>query len=197
MRPTEFVTGEARLSYPSVFKPSSNDKFGGEPKYQTDVLIPKTDTATLQRLQEAFAAAVDLGSQTKWPGKSPKLTVMDVLKDGDEKGDDNYAGCWYLTPKSNEGYAPEIVDNKGNPIINQTEIYGGVYARVLINFFTYNFNNMRQGVSCSLGAIQKLRDGDSFGGGRGTSAANAFGFAPTPELDAAFAAVDPITGLPL
>ena len=83
----------------------------------------------------------------------------------------------------------------GNPIINQSEVYSGMYGRVNVTFYPYVFGG-KKGIGCGLGPVQKLRDGEALSGGH-VSAAQAFG-APQPQVYAQpqAAGVNPITGLP-
>ncbi|MNW60082.1 hypothetical protein D3C74_380410 [compost metagenome] len=92
-------------------------------------------------------------------------------------------GHWVLTASSKQQQA--IVDVNLNPIINQTEVYSGMYARVNINFFPFSSNGNR-GVGAGLGPVQKLADGGPLGGR--VSAEQAFGgngggvgYAPAPS----------------
>jgi hypothetical protein len=49
------------------------------------------------------------------------------------------------------------------PIIDTSEIYSGVYARVSLSFYAFNSNG-NKGIACGLQNIQKVRDGESLGG---------------------------------
>ena len=89
---------------------------------------------------------------------------------------------------------PELVDRNLQPIIDATEVYSGMYARVCINFFAYA-NNGRKGIGCGLGPVQKTRDGEPLGGR--VTAAEAFGAAPAAPATPAQPAVNPITGAPM
>lgn len=57
------------------------------------------------------------------------------------------------------------------PIIDRSEIYSGVYARVSISLYAFSVNG-NKGVACGLGNIQKIRDGEPLGGH--TNASNDF-----------------------
>lgn len=86
---------------------------------------------------------------------------------------------------------PQIVDINMNEIINPTEIYSGMYARVSIRFFPY-FNSGKKGIGCGLCNVQKLEDGeplgarinaaDDFGGsgGYGSAPIQALGYMNQP-----------------
>ncbi|MCD0152753.1 DUF2815 family protein, partial [Streptococcus agalactiae] len=59
--------------------------------------------------------------------------------------------------------APQIVDKQVQPILDQSEVYSGCYARVSLNFYAFNSNG-NKGVACGLGNIQKIKDGAPLGG---------------------------------
>lgn len=188
LKSTEAVTGEARFSYVHLMQPYAYQP-GADAKYSVTVLVPKRDAATKQRLDAAIEAAAKLGTADKWGGKRPPI-MPTPLYDGDGTRPSDGAefgpeckGCWVFTASTKQPV--EIVDKAGNPIINESEIYSGIYGRVCVNFFAYNFNG-RKGIGCGLGPVQKTREGQPLGGH--TSAADAFGFS---------SAVDPITGQPI
>ncbi|MDD5987320.1 MAG: DUF2815 family protein [Eubacteriales bacterium] len=194
LKATEVVTGEARLSYVHLMQPYAYSD-GADAKYSVTVLIPKTDAATKQRIDAAIEAAAQQGVAEKWGGKRPAIMPTPV-HDGDgarpsdgEPFGQECKGHWVFTASTKNPI--EVVDTSGNPIIDDTEVYSGMYGRVCVNFFTYNFNG-KKGVGCGLGPVQKTRDGAPLGGH--TSAAEAFG---TPAAQPAAGGVDPITGQPI
>ena len=87
------------------------------------------------------------------------------------KGDEAYAGCYFLNANSRE--KPQVVDKQVQPILDQTEVYSGCYGRVSLSFYAFNTNG-NKGIACGLGNIQKTRDGEPLGGGH-VSAADDFG----------------------
>lgn len=162
--PTKIVTGVVRLSYANIWTAKSIN--GGAPKFSTSVLIPKSDTATLQKIKAAIQSAYEEGeSKLKGNGKSvPALSSLKTpLRDGDsERPDDEaYAGHWFINANSNT--APGVVDINRQPILDTSEIYSGVYARVSLSLYAFNSNGNR-GIACGLQNIQKIRDGESLGG---------------------------------
>lgn len=169
VNPTKVVTGVVRLSYANVWEPKSIN--GGAEKYSVSLIIPKADTKTLGAIQKAIDAAIDEG-RGKFGGKVPsKATLKLPLRDGDvdRPDDEAYTNCYFVN--ANSSSAPEIVDKSLNPVLNRSEVYSGVYARVSINFYAFNSNGNR-GIACGLGNIQKVRDGEPLGGK--TSAADDF-----------------------
>lgn len=58
--PTRVVTGEIRLTYANIFEAKSIQ--GGKPKYSVSLIIPKSDTETLAKIERAIDAAIDAGT---------------------------------------------------------------------------------------------------------------------------------------
>jgi hypothetical protein len=168
------VTGKVRLSYANLITPRAQ-KQGDKLKYSTTLLIPKSDIATKQRVDAAINAAIQEGVVSKWNGARPAQPAIPIY-DGDgirptgEYFSPECKGHWVMTASSEQ--RPQIVDINMNEIINPTEIYSGMYARVSIRFFPY-FNSGKKGIGCGLGNVQKLEDGEPLGGR--TNAADDFG----------------------
>lgn len=162
---TKVVTGKVRLSYVHVFEPYSQDG-DDEGKYSCVLLIPKRDKATLRKIEAAIEAATQQGKNTKFDGSIPK-NLATTLRDGDDEDEADleknpeYAGHMFMSVSSKT--KPGIVDQNVNAILDTTEIYSGVYARVSINAFPYNYKG-KKGISFGLNHIQKVDDGDFLGG---------------------------------
>lgn len=160
---TRVVTNEVILSYPHLFAPYSNQP-GQTPKFSVTLLIPKSDVLTKQKIDAAIQAAINNGLAGKWNGIKPPV-VPNPLHDGDGVRPSDGApfpqechGHWVMTASANADHAPQVVDAQLNPIMNQSEIYAGVKARVSFNFFAYNAHG-RKGIGCGLSNVQKLGDG--------------------------------------
>ena len=156
---TKVVTGTVRLSYANVWEPKSIN--GGAEKYCVSLIIPKSDKKTIAAINAAIDAAIDEGL-AKFGGKKPnKAAIKLPLRDGDtERDDEAYADSYFVN--ANSQTPPQIVDQNVNPIMDRSEIYSGVYARVSISFYAFNSNG-NKGVACGLGNIQKVRDGQPLG----------------------------------
>lgn len=195
---TNVTTGEVRFSYVHLFKPYAFQQ-GQEEKYSCTVLVPKTDTDTMARVNAAIEAAKQRGISDKWGGIQPPV-VPTPLYDGDgvrpsdgmEFGSE-CKGHWVFTASAKADYPPEVVDRQGNPVINQSEIYSGMYGRVNVTFYPYAFGG-KKGIGCGLGPVQKLRDGEVLGGGAPTAAQ---AFRTQPPQQEAMPAINPVTGLPM
>ena len=209
---TNVTTGEVRLSYVHLFKPYAFQP-GQEEKFSCTILIPKSDTETMARINNAIAAATEKGVSDNWNGVRPPV-IPNPVYDGDGvRPSDGMAfgpecrGHYVLTASAKADYPPEVVDAQLNPVINQSEIYSGIYARVNISFFPYAFGG-KKGIGCGLGPVQKTRDGEPLGGSA-PKASQVFGAVPAAQQNNNAAAagvygyqqpaaqgINPITGLP-
>ena len=163
--PTKVITGPGtRWSYANVWQAKSIN--GGAPKFSVSLIIPKSDTATVNKIKAAIQAAYEEG-QSKLKGSSKAVPVLSILKtplrDGDlERPDDEaYVNAYFVN--ANSSTAPGIVDANRQPIIDTSEVYSGVYGRASINFYAFNSNG-NKGIACGLNNLQKIRDGEPLGG---------------------------------
>lgn len=156
---TRVVTGMVRLSYAHLHEPYSIN--GEDPKYSVSLIIPKSDKATIEAIQEAVEEAKETYKHL-WGGKIP-ANLKTPLRDGDEErpDDEAYANSYFINANSKR--KPEIVDLKGNKELGPDEVYSGCYARVSVNFYGFNVSGNR-GIACGLGNVQKLDDGEPLGG---------------------------------
>lgn len=153
------VTPKFRVSYPSVFQPKAFE--GQEPKYSVTMLFDKkTDIAAVKKA--AFNAAVE-----KWGPKKEKWPKFKnrTIRDGDEERPDTegYGGCVFATATAKK--KPIVVNGRRDPIDDPDQFYAGCYARAELLAFAYDEKGNR-GVGFVLRKLQKVADGDEFGGGR-------------------------------
>lgn len=163
--PTKVITGaKTRWSYANVWQAKSIN--GGAPKFSVSLIIPKSDTVTVEKIRAAIKAAYEEG-EAKLRGNGRTVPPLDAIKnplrDGDrERPDDEaYRGCWFIN--ANSATAPGIVDADRQPILDTSEVYSGVYGRASINFYAFNSNGNR-GIACGLNNLQKIADGEPLGG---------------------------------
>lgn len=160
VKENKVIFGPCRLSYTHVFNRYNPDGDQADGKYMTNVLIPKDEKETIEAINKAIAEAKKQAIVSKWGGKEPKKLDM-PLRDGDEKDDENYEGHLFVNAKSNT--RPGIVDRKKVPIVDEEEVYSGVWAIVSVTFFGYDKNG-NKGVACGLNNIMKFKDDEHFGG---------------------------------
>lgn len=197
--PTKVLTGEVRLSYVNLVTPKAQNP-GDTPRYSVQILIPKTDTATVQDIMNSIEAAAQKAVNEKWGGVRPNFAP--ILHDGDGVKPDagtpyseECKGHWVLNASSTQ--KPGVVDISNiNVDLAPQDIYSGMYARVTLNF--YGYKNRKTGVGCGLGNVMKTREGEALGGG--ASAASDFAAVGQAVANAPTAngpAVNPVTGQPV
>lgn len=168
---TKVITGKVRFCYCNVFEPVAMNE-GETAKYSVCILIPKSDTKTLDKIKAAIEAAKVVG-KAKLADKNGKIpsTIKNPLRDGDEERSDDpvYEGMMFLNANSTR--KPSIVDKNLDAIIDKDEFYSGCYGRASINF--YAFNVQSKGIAVGLNNLQKLEDGEMLAGG--SSASEDFG----------------------
>ena len=135
--PTRVVTGEVRLSYANLFEAKSIQ--GSKPKYSVSLIIPKSDKATLARIEAAIDAAIEAGT-AKFGGKRPNKAALKLpLRDGDtERDDEAYANSMFVN--ANSTTPPQVVDESLAPILDRSQVYSGCYGRASITFYAFNTN---------------------------------------------------------
>ena len=159
------ITGSnTRWSYANIWEAKSIN--GGTPKFSVSLIIPKSDTKTVEKIKTAIEAAYSEG-EAKLKGSSKTIpalsTIKTPLRDGDiERPDDEaYENAYFIN--ANSATAPGVVDAERQPIISRSEVYSGVYGRASISFYAFNSNG-NKGIACGLNNLQKIRDGEPLGG---------------------------------
>lgn len=160
---TKVVTGKVRFCYVNVFEPTAMNE-GDTPKYNICVLIPKSDTATIDKIKKAIEAAKEVG-KVKLADKNGRIpaNLKLPLRDGDEERPDDPAFEDHYFINANSMRQPSIVDRSLNPIMSRDEFYSGCYGRASISFYAFNVSS--KGIAAGLNNLQKLEDGEMLAGG--------------------------------
>jgi hypothetical protein len=162
--PTKVITGPARLSYAHVWEPAAIGD-SAEKKYSVALLIPKSDPKTVDAIYAAVEY-LEAEFKAKNKGKLPAKWKTPV-RDGDEEKPDDpaYAGHYFFNAVSKN--KPQIVKAMAGKLVEITdedEVYSGCYARVSVNFYTFDVNG-NKGIAAGLNNILKVKDGDRLAGG--------------------------------
>jgi hypothetical protein len=173
---TTIVTPKFRVSFPAVWEPKTAPG-GKDAKYSVVMLFDTKDPIVAKGL-EAMKAAVRAAVVERWGEDStkwPKGLRMPFRK-GEEKDYDGY-GPGVVFCSASSLVRPGIVqpwagpDGKPELLTVPSDFYGGCYARAKLNAFAYPGRGKpdlgNRGVSFGLRSIQKIQDGDPFGGGSG------------------------------
>lgn len=166
MAATQITTGKVRFSYCNLFTPRAARE-GAQAKYSVTLLIPKTDKATLRKINAAIEAA-KAAYLARNNGKKLPANLKHTLHDGDGERPNGgefgpeCKGHYVMTVSSNR--PPVIVNADKTPLTDPQELYSGCYGRAIINFYVYDTQG-NKGVTASLNGIMKLHDGEPLGGG--------------------------------
>lgn len=206
---SKVVTGKVRFSYVALMMPKMD--LNGKEKYSVTALLPKSDIQSKQAIDAAIQQAITDGTNGIWKGLVPPQ-IPTPIHDGDGVKQDGTPygpeckGHWVFTASTNANPQypkPEIVDATGQPILQATEVYSGMYGRLSVTFAPY-FSAGKKGIGCYLNHAQKLEDGEPLAGAKASAsedfgcAAPAYPQAQAPAYPQANQTqIDPITGQPI
>ena len=133
------VIGPCRIAYPHVFEPHAAKDSNEAPKYSATILVPKSETETVNALNKAVKMIFNEAVPGKWGGKTPKDGFWNnpindgdsPKKTGEERGDE-FKDCYFITPKN---IRKPLVLDKGS-----------------------------KGIGCQLVALKKWKDDTAWGG---------------------------------
>lgn len=162
-------SGVGTLSFPHIFKETVSKNDDGDARYETQFLIPKSNVEDVK----AILTAVREVAEAKW-GDNWK-SVNSPLRDGDKEAKlltedgstraEKYPerlGHYFLNARSARPVG--VVDRERTPIVEPSEVYAGCKARLNVTFYPYIAKG-NQGVGVGLNGVQKVADGEAFGGG--------------------------------
>jgi len=161
VNPYKITTGKGRLCYTqNLFKPDEKDS------YSILLLIPKSDTATINAIKKVLEAfKKDSKAEAKWGSKwlaSMKYPLRDGDAEKDTEASPEFKDHYYLN--ANTYTKPGIVDANVQEIIDPADIYSGCYGRISIVPAAFNTDGNR-GIKFYLNNVQKMADGEKLGGG--------------------------------
>lgn len=151
-----------RLSYVNVFEARAMNE-GQEPKYSTQIIIPK-DHPQIKELKKAVIEVArdkfpKLVKDNKIPAK-----IKTPLRDGDEEKDDEpevYGGMYFFNASNKK--RPTVVDRDTTPLTEDDNvIYSGCYANVYVDIYGFDTAG-NKGVAAALGGVQFKKDGEALG----------------------------------
>lgn len=152
------VIVSCRFAYLHAFKPHSVN--GDDPRYGLCAIVPKSDVKTIAAIEKAIEYAKK-EAILKW-GHTPE-NIKTPLRDGDVEfpNDEIYKASYFFNANSKD--APQVVNAKVQPILDEREVYSGCYGRISVTFYNYFVDGV-YGIAAGLGNIQKVRDGEKLSG---------------------------------
>lgn len=154
----QFTTGTVRLSYAHLFEPHQDPS--GQDRYSCSLLIRK-DSKDVERLKFAFQKILEDPESIKKLGNARNVDIP--LRDGDEKDNPEYHGCFYLNAKAGVNNPPKIFDRDHVEIMDRSEVYSGCYVQASISLYVYN-KGANRGIGVGLRGIRKIKDGEPLSG---------------------------------
>jgi hypothetical protein len=166
----EIMTPTFRVSFPTILKPGQNDR--GEDVYGVTMLFDHPDDLkplkklALKAAKEKWGDKYKKIRNFKWPFKcAGSLADFEGDPDSSDIDLDKYPNfenkVWC---DANTKFAPGLVDQKRQPILDEDGFYAGCYGRAIISAYAYEHKEGGKGVTLMLTAIQKVKDGEKFGG---------------------------------
>jgi hypothetical protein len=151
-----------RLSFESLFKAKPFEE--GAPKYSATFLLPKSDKKTKATIDKVVAQAV---ADAKIKVSADKMFIQDGDEVFEEKGYDGYKDHWALRSSNTEKFRPTVVNRDLSPLTEDDNvIYSGCYVNATITLWVLNHKTYGKRVCANIKAVQFVKDGESFAGGR-------------------------------
>lgn len=180
------TTPLARLSFPSLDRPTKMAGSQGAEKFQATLLFTPADfspadierwkrikQAVARTMLEKFPAAFDPQTKRLLPGyKNP-------IRSGMEKPNTTGYGQGVEFFRAASTYKPGLV-NARKVELPFSDFYAGCFVRATISPWTFD-NSGNRGVGLNLHNLMKIADGEAFGGG-GVRAADDFGDLSADEM---------------
>jgi len=185
------VSPECRGSYVHILEPemtltNQEDPDSKKiPVWNMQCIFPKSPTVNkwVEELKQIYAQTLTDKFDAKKAGEIAKIIMAKKrfpLRDGDNPADtielknaEQLEGCYFLTSK-NKFRQPHIIGVMGKAVDPETltpdDIYSGAWYRAMLEFWYYDVKG-NKGISTTLVAVMKTKDGDSLGGGTSKSEA--------------------------
>jgi len=161
----DILTGPVRLSWCDLFELPPVTKDNQNPKYGTTLLFPPNNLIDMTLFYEdyykvcaaSFADHWDGGTQQYYGLKTPFRPQEEKLKF------QGYTpGSIFMTVSTK--FKPSVVDVRGNPIVDPSKVYPGVWAICSVNAYP-NTDARTKGVRFGLQNVMIIGDDKSLGGG--------------------------------
>lgn len=166
----DLTTGIGTFSFPRVFKETAGLKDDKVTKsYDIQILIPKSQKADVKAILLAIREVGQAAYGENWK------KMRHPLRDGDKEADTKFAedgtsyrekyperlGCVFINARSTRPVP--VVARDRSAITDHQDLYGGSKGKISITLYPYA-NNGNTGIGAALNGVQKIAEGESFGG---------------------------------
>jgi hypothetical protein len=157
----KLITPPFRVSFPAIWEPRGFDD--QKPKYSVSAIF---DPSTFTKADHAaFARMVELAEETaqaKFSKPHTHAMLKNPFRDGAEKAHLEGYGEGLIFCTLSTKMKPGVVGRDSKPLMDESELYAGCYARATITCYPYD--NVGKGVAFGLHNLQKLGDGENLTG---------------------------------
>ena len=151
------ISPTGRLAFQSLFTASVNKMNPNAPaKFETLLVFEKDEDISALEAIVAEAIEAKFGNNVPAGLYNPIRDAADKAKHGEP-----FASGGKMIKVASK-FQPGIVDNNLQPILDESEIYSGVKARVQLHAFAYD--NATAGVGFGLDNVQKMGDAPTTSG---------------------------------
>lgn len=156
-----------RISYPALFKArgmKDDDGVEKDPRFSAAFILDKKEHRKI--ITEINAEVQRLAMET-W-GRVPKKFKHPIrdgaeFTDEDDELKDGYSDDVVGLSATSKN-RPHVVGRKKEPL-EEEDVYGGCYVNVVVTLYSWEHKTGGYGVSCNLGPVQFVKNGERFGGG--------------------------------
>ena len=158
----DLLTGPVRLAFDTLFElPNPSEKVQN-PKYGAALLFPPSDMQLFydeyyKVCAREFADYYDQATGQYHGLHSPFRDQAEKLKFGGFTPGQVFMTC---TSK----FKPPVVDVRGNPIVDRSKVYPGVWAICAVNAYAFK-DARKKGIGFGLQSVMIIGDDTKFGGG--------------------------------
>lgn len=142
----KIVTDLVKIVHVNLINPPEN-------KYSLTIVVSKTQTDILKKLQSSFEEVIKYN--LKIFGEDFNKEKSQILNDGDFTNEYDLKDSFYFEVLSKE--KPGLFDENMNPVMNLDELYDGCFGRVSVTLSPYKTKDI-SGITCVLNNIQKLKN---------------------------------------
>lgn len=160
----KLMTPRFRVSFPQMFE-AKQINGQGKAKYGLTMLftLAEIEKDPIQKKQwQAMIDACTVVAQANWPKGLP-ANMQNPFRKGEEKEQYQGYGKGVVFITAQTMTRPGLVDEKVVKIIKPEDFYAGCYAVATINPYPWTYMG-KNGVSFGLQNVQKVADGEPFGG---------------------------------
>jgi hypothetical protein len=170
----KFLLRDARLAFPSIWKPSA-PAGGGDEAFGAAFIIAKNHPQVTELKRAMQSLAKEKWGAAKFEAIYRAMEAGDklCLHNGDTKADyDGYAGALFINSRAR--VRPSVFDGQRNELVEADgKPYAGCYVNASLELWAQD-NQFGKRINAQLRGVQFLRDGDAFGAGAAAASADEF-----------------------